>query len=420
VNLEGVLSAPTAVTLLYATSPILHPVTARLKAIGGRTIGNVFCLVYIILFGYAFLSGYHFIYAILIPVAWAIALSSQFAMQFIAFSSFFLSILYLNPMPIIVIAFAVLSGSLIPRLGVRTLLRRKCDHYIWYIRNYNKGTTASDRNKIRDIIRLPLYLIRDQKQFLNLCFLKITPIIAAYSLPPLVLFAVWIVSSPQSILLFAGNQILLFLSLLSIATLLVFFLTSLRPFLFLGQAERYFEYSAGFIYLLFVYYIWKLGMSTNIILWVSSFQVTAILINFIYSQLPTIKKKLTLKESSNFHALIDYLKGRNGLRMLSIPTKWNFKIAFYLADSDVVFYFDNISRKDKIDGIKYMEEDHVSLSFVKPDMQYFSRKYGINTVVVDKNALPSAEEFGIHYVFKNEDKLFENEDYIVYKVGSEC
>jgi hypothetical protein len=32
------LDGPTVVSLLYATSPILHPVTARLKAIGGRTL----------------------------------------------------------------------------------------------------------------------------------------------------------------------------------------------------------------------------------------------------------------------------------------------------------------------------------------------------------------------------------------------
>ena len=47
---EQFISAAGAVTLLYATSPKLHPVTARLQAIGGRTLGNLLILLYFTFF----------------------------------------------------------------------------------------------------------------------------------------------------------------------------------------------------------------------------------------------------------------------------------------------------------------------------------------------------------------------------------
>jgi len=415
-SLDGMITAPVAVTMLYATSPILHPVTARLKAIGGRTLGNVFCLGYMVLLGYAFLTDRHLIYLICIPFGWAIMLSSQFGMQYIIFSSFLLSIFYLNPLPIILICLTVLSGILMPKLGLRKVLQRKIDHYIWYIKNYTKGTTASNRNKIKDIMLLPLYLIKKQEYFIKLCFTKITPIITAYSIPSLVLLTFWIVMSPKSISLFVADDVTLFLSFLSISTIFLFIITSLKYFLFLGQAERYFEYSAGFIYVLFIYYISKVGISSRVLYWLLFFQMTIILGNFLYSQRHALRERLTFSEKNKFRALIDYLENLGGLKLLSIPTKWNFKIATYLDNTDALFYYDNISNPKKIDGIKYMQEDHILLHYVKPDMQYFANKYGINTVVVQKKELKNAENLGINYEFKDCKKLFENDEYLVYKI----
>ena len=125
---------------------------------------------------------------------------------------------------------------------------------------------------------------------------------------------------------------------------------------------------------------------------------------------------MALTEAGTFKSLVDFLKSRRGMRLLSIPTKLNFKIATFLDSADAQFYYDNISDPSKINGIKYMEEDHIVLHYVKPDMKYFANKYDINTVVAQKKALRNAETRGINYEFREEDKLFENDEYVVYRM----
>jgi hypothetical protein len=412
----GTSGGAMAVSLLYATSPILHPVTARLKAIGGRTLGNLLCLIYIVLFAYGFLYGKYWAYPLCIPLAWAIVLTSQFSMQYLVFSSLFLSLLYLDIIPFALVFFSIIMGIFIPKLGIRKLLQRKIDHYIWYVRNYNKGTTASNRNNIRDIVLLPYYLLKNPRYFFKLCLFKITPIIAAYSLPPLLLFVIWFIMNPDQINLLANNKVSLFLSYLVLSTFFIFSLTSLKPLLFLGQAERYFEYSSGFLYILLYFYVYIGNIKTEFFLPLFSFQIAVIIFHYFYSQRSTIKEHFLRREKHAFKDLIDYLKEVRGLRLLSIPTKMNFKIATLVNDRDAKFYYDNISRHNKIDGIKYMEEDHVTLHYVKADMDYFVGRYGINTVVAEKRSLGNALEHGIKYNFDNEDKIYENDEYLVYRL----
>jgi len=417
-SLKGVISAPTAAALLYATSPIFYPVTARLRGIGGRTMGNMFFLIYIILFSYAFLTNSYLVYLLCFPVGWLIILSSQFAIQCLVLCSLCLSVLYLNLIPIMLICVVMFSGILIPKLGIRKLLQRKIDHYIWYIRNwYRKKTAISNRNRLKDILMLPFYLVKKPKHFFYLYFKEITPLIAAYSVPPLLIFAFWIIRSPQTTSLFTDNEPILFLTSLSISTLFLFIFASLRPFLFLGQAERYFEYSAGFIYILFIYRICNANINPNIIFWVLSFQLAVIIMNFIFTQKESPFKGFKSGKIDSFNTLVDFLKSNRDLKILSIPTKWNFKLATHLDDTDALFYYDNISRHNKIDGIRYMEDDHIFLHYVKSDMRYFMNKYGINTVVIQKEALDNAKSLDVEYKFENRDKIFENDKYLVYKIA---
>ncbi|MBU1121516.1 MAG: hypothetical protein KKF54_02300, partial [Candidatus Omnitrophica bacterium] len=229
IKLQGVINAPTAVAFLYATSPILSPVTARLKAIGGRTMGNLLCLIYIILFAYGFLSGNYFVYFFCFPIGWAIIISSQFGLQYIVFCCFFLSIFYLNPVPMMLISVIIISGIFVPKLGIKKLLQRKINHFIWYIKNYTKGTTASNRNNIKDMLLFPVYLVKNPKYFVSLCFKGITLIIGAYSIPPVVILVFWIVISPESMFLFINHDVTLFLFFVSISTVFIFILTSLKP-----------------------------------------------------------------------------------------------------------------------------------------------------------------------------------------------
>ena len=85
------ISAAGAVTLLYATSPKLHPVTARLQAIGGRTLGNLLVLLYFTFFGVGYLLEAPYLYLPCLLFGTLTLLSSQFGMQVLVVNSIVLS-----------------------------------------------------------------------------------------------------------------------------------------------------------------------------------------------------------------------------------------------------------------------------------------------------------------------------------------
>ncbi|MFC1936378.1 hypothetical protein ACFLYP_01790 [Chloroflexota bacterium] len=415
-NIQNLDMIPNYVTLLYATSPILHPVSARLKAIGGRTISNLLNLGYFLGLGYALLQGNILFLFLCVPIGWAIILSSYFGMQYMLLTSILLSIFYFDPIPFLLVTVVFASGLFLPGMDIKKHLHRKIDHYIWYVRNQHKWHGTAGRNNLRHILLLPYYLVKDPNFFLSQIFKNITPIIIAYSLPPIVLLLFWCFRLPEGITIFFENEVIHFLTIMSLSSLIVFSLTSLKPFIFLGQAERYLGYSAGFIYILFIYFIMKFDISTMIILQTLIFQISMILINFMYLQISDLKKNLSWKETDAFSSLIAFLRSRQQLRLLAIPTKWNFKIAFQLSNTDAMFYFDNITNERKLDGIRYMDEEHVVLHYVNSDFDFFSKKYNINTLAIQKAALSNANKFGIDYDFSDRIKIFENEDFLVFEI----
>jgi len=396
--------------LLYATSPISHPVTARLKAIGGRTLGNLLVLIYFINLSFGILFGNRIFYILCIPLGWLIVFSSQFATQYWIFTSIILSLLNLDYTPLLLCASSIISGIFIPGLGLKKILQRKIDHYRWYIRNYGKkGTTTFERNKFTDTLLLPAYLFKKPKYFLSLFFHRHSWLIVVYNFFPLILYS-W---HSDFLYFIHQDKILFFIGGLFLSSFVAFLITSIRPFLFLGQAERYFEYGIGFFYIYFIYYLTRIQadvfrISLNVIV----YQIAVLLTNFIYIQFPNLKKKLSGEPDKDFKELLNFLATIPDKNILSIPTKLSFKLSFFLNEG--LFYYDNMSNLKSIDGIKYMEDEHIVLSYPITNLDYLFNKYGINTLVISKFHLKEAKKMGVEYKLDEKNKAFENEKYIVY------
>ena len=64
-----------------------------------------------------------------------------------------------------------------------------------------------------------------------------------------------------------------------------------------------------------------------------------------------------------------------------------------------------------------MKDDMVAYRFVRPDFSYFRQKYAINTLVVQKSDLIVAQRQGIDYNFEPLNKIFENDEYVVYTIA---
>ncbi|MBN1797192.1 MAG: hypothetical protein JW822_01355 [Spirochaetales bacterium] len=407
-----------AITLLYGTAPILFPVsyTARLSRIGGdRTISTFLCLIYFTSFGIAFICDLYWLYIICAFAGILIILSSQFGLQYILFTSIILSIAYLNVIPIAIILLTILLAILIPRCGVKRLLLRKIDHYGWYIKaNKNKKSNVWDRNRLRDIVLMPYYFLKDIKKFINIFTKKITITIVIYSMPILIIILLWFVINPDNFYILLKDKITLFIFVLSLSSIIIFIVTSLKPFLFLGQAERYFEHSIFYFDLIFILYIYRFKLNENIILWVILFQIILVLFNFLFKNIKYFKMKLYDRKEVEFDELISFLNKKKSMRILTIPTKMNFKIATHIDEKRHKYYYDNIS--SKINGIRYMDEDQIILHYIKSDFNYFKMKYGINMIIIKKGDIKYASKKGIRYNFKGLEKVFNNKEYSVYKL----
>jgi hypothetical protein len=400
--------------LLYGTAPIMLPYTSRLKSFGGRTFGNLMNIIYFSSLGMLIITNNYFSLFFLLLSGILIILSSSFGMQVMIFFSIILSIIYLTIIPIVMLAFIFLIGIFFPFLGIKDILRFKLNHYIWYKKNYQKGTTAADRNRLIDFIQYPLYAFKDRKKFFVLSFKRLTPIIAAYSLPALVFLIYWFAVDSSVYFDLVNNEVNKYLLSITFASIVIFFITSLKWFSFLGEAERYFEYSAWAITLLFVIVCYK-NNYYNLLIYLLILHVCIVLINFTASVRQNIRKALRIEENKNLEQILEFLKSKSEGRVLSIPTKLNFILGYFISNS-LKFYYQFIV-EDKINGFKKQCEDEIVYNYIIPDFEHFIDKYMVNIIVVEKKAIrASKKKYNLDYNFSKFKITLENEEFLIYEL----
>ena len=112
--------------------------------------------------------------------------------------------------------------------------------------------------------------------------------------------------------------------------------------------------------------------------------------------------------------LVKFLNSVDEGRILSIPTKLNFKLS-YLSNEKLKFYYHFID-ENKINGFKRMRNDEIVYNFIKPDFEYFIQIYKINTIVAEKNTVRKAEKkYQIQYKFTGLKLVFENAEFFVFQ-----
>jgi len=401
-------------TLLFGTSPILLPYTARLKSFGGRTFGNLAGIIYFASLGGCLIFDNYYYLMLSVLSGILILLSSQFAMQVMVFFSIILAIIYWSAIPILTIGLVFFLGIIAPFLGIRDLLQFKINHYIWYTKNYQRGTGPSERNKLHDLIRYPLYLFTDPNKFYELTFKRLTVVIAAFSLPTLIFLLVFVAQDYDLFATHLGNDVVKYLVSISLASLIVFALISFKWLSFLGEAERYFEYSTGAIIFLFLIFCSEYGY-TSLPLYLVIFHVCIIMANLIASLKRLVKNALKIEEEPDFTELMEFLNAKGQRRVLSVPTKLNFKLSACSHDN-LVFYYQFLT-EGKIDGFQRQQEDELLYNFIKPDFDYFIQNYQIDTFVIEKKALKkSLRKHKIEYAFSNLELVFNNSEYLVYQI----
>ena len=401
--------------LLFSTMPVFFSFGSRLTSIGGRPLGLLLNLSYFILFGYAFIFNNIYLYPYILFLGILIIMASQFGLQNLIFTSLFLSICYLNPVPFLV-ALAILAiGYFLPFIGISKILKSKMEHYAWYYKNWSKHPLVCRRNDLSEIVRLPLYLFTEPKRFLIYIFKFFTPTIALLWVTPLFILMTLCIFRPEFYRTIMDDAHLRYFWFIIISSIAAFILTSIRKLLFLGEAERYFEYSALFTALLLVFYAAKNSVDAGLLLYLVLWQLSVVAANFIIFNPALVRNNLALTADRAADELSAFIKENiKASSIISIPTKFMYWLSFCAGGNANKFYFDFIYSDAQ--GLKYMDSDYAYYGFPRTDLEYFYEKYSVDIVIVAKRYFARfCSDWNVSYSFKDFDEIFQNGEYSIYR-----
>jgi hypothetical protein len=255
------LSVAQVATLIFVTSPILMPTTGRLRGIKARSLALPVFLTYTLLLNLYFESdGFGWLAASMVLVL-VMLHASMFGLQALIFATIALGLWYRDPLPFTSALLVLTLASIIP-FGDKGSIRHNFHFKVWYWKSVAKGTSAAGRNSLTRLKDLPWNAVNDWNRLFNTLLVNNSFIIAAVSLPELGYLMFRLLTDADLRAEVTQTPFLSFQLCLVIGFIVVFILTSVPKFSFLGQAERYFEFSQGPLSILTA-----IALSTSHFLW---------------------------------------------------------------------------------------------------------------------------------------------------------
>lgn len=233
------------VTILYLFTPAMFTTLSlgpRIKSFTPRLFGEIVGSMMFI-FEYLYFLNNSYVFLIFAVIFAGLAyLSSKFSVQAIVFISIFLFLFTFDIEYLIVLLSGFVLSMILSRGKYLEVLKQQAQHLKWYfIRNIQGKMSVSDRNSFKISFNHLSY--KRYKRFISSLLLHNTFIIILTRFPLVYLSLYLIYENYQVTSSFA------LLDYFIISSFLVFFISSLRLFLFIGEAERYLNYMAFFILL---------------------------------------------------------------------------------------------------------------------------------------------------------------------------
>ncbi|MDK2062611.1 hypothetical protein PT520_08775 [Aliarcobacter butzleri] len=193
------------------------------------------------IFEYLYFLNDNYIYLVLAIIFSGFAyLSSKFSVQAIVFMSIFL---FLFTFEYLVVLFGGFILSMILSRGkYLEVLKQQVEHLKWFfIKNIQGQMSVSNRNSFKVLVEY--FKIKRYKKIISALLFQNTFIIVLTRFP-LVYLALYFVYDG-----YIANGVLELVDYFIISSFIIFFISSLKWFLFIGEAERYINYMVFFILL---------------------------------------------------------------------------------------------------------------------------------------------------------------------------
>ena len=395
--------------LLFTISPALLAVGAGPRAYSAtpRPLGELF-------FSLTFLFGLVFfvesnIYALISASFFAslILLSSKFGAQVLLFFSLLVAVLTNCYLLLLIPVLGTGIGLIISKGYLARVLYGSLRHSLLYKNVMQDSCTftraRNDLSPIADCIRNGLR--GDLKEFAKSFYtiLNHNTYVILLIRNPLLLLLICIMYIKFDDLM--SNTVLYFLTCWIAASVVVFIITSLRPFLFLGEAERYLEYSlsAQVILLVFFFDLWAVYLPLVIVYCFLFYVATIIELKFMSDHIDTSI------EENLFSWIKNNLKDR---KFLGIPAGGIQHELLYKTGNCIWQVPANLSRVSEAD---YLQLYPIRYPYPSDSLNDIVNQYDIHYLLVNEQDVKETLLSGIHYDFTRFKKIFGNSKYSIYK-----
>lgn len=408
--------------MVFLSTPILLPITARLKATNGRAISLLMTTAY-------FFSLWHGMEVhlwiggvIAFILAYLIFLTSTFASQVILFFSIPMSVLYLNATPLLIPLTVLTLGYFLPFTGIRSLLIFKYWHTQFFASVFLK-TRVGQRNLFANIFKFFVQLKTNLIEAKNLLMLDTPLFILLYSVPGLwLLFSNWM---GQGWLPWYWQEPLAkFLWIILFSSGVVFVATATGIGRIFGEAERYFEYSSPMVTMLIVVLTFTYQSNPVLMLLALIFlQISVVVLVHTFEDSSRITRLIRYEpaiHSRSVKDLIDYLLNLKGdIRIITLPDKFCRLLSSQTLEPSqgrIKYYYRMmLTHQSFKNGMENYFRDSSTASSFDISPSEMNRHYGINRVVVEKKFLE--KDKGVFSQALNAfPVVFENDVFSVYEI----
>ncbi len=388
----SILSPASWAALIYLTTPVLMPINGRIM--GGpkaRSFGGMLAFLYFLtLYATIHIDPFYIILASLL--IYITILSSVFATQAIIIFTICLALFYTSLILLIPMIFLILL-YFVPSFRVTNIVNYKIAHFRYFYNNID-AMAVSDRNSLK--YYKELFSFKKNINFGLLYYDKIAPFILVHSFPVFFIFIVYVVSFENI------NPFVTYSYFIVLASLITFILTSIKPFVMIGQAERYFEFSAAFATIFLIYFC----KNEQILFILFVIQLCFVLINYLYINRNPIKKELQFPHPKELKDVADFLMGLNqDINGLGIPLKITRSLGFLTYGCKNIRFYQRGVEKDLLFYDTIDKNDNFP-----DDLNLYIKNYGINTLIIAKSA--RSEE----YDYSSYKLIYENQTFKIYEV----
>ena len=189
-------------------------------------------------------------------------------------------------------------------------------------------------------------------------------------------------------------------------------LISTTPLKFLGEPERYLEYSIIPVFIVLSYF----PISEYIL--IASISLALALLVILYEFLQNRLKKTNHSRGEDMLSLRSWIGEQSAQTVLTIPFRVSFFLGYETAEHHrYLTLFANVGTDDSCRDYKWLLKDWYP--FVRNDLDAVIGKFSIDLVVVDKESVQNLERFLDHtyYSFEGFDPLYENSTFQVLRAN---